>query len=112
MRKIISFLYTLLIFSCVFDAEKSDFITIEAHSNDCKISIDGIYSEVSDIKTIISDRLKELDSTEKSKFYAKLKFSEETTMGRVNDIKLELQKASILNLRYYTIEAKKCDSLE
>lgn len=101
MRKLL-FLIVLFHFSCAM--EESYFSTISTGTSKEKIQIDGIFAKVSDIPEAIKLRTKDLDSVQKSKFFVKLRVHTETSMGVIGDIKDELRKANVLNIRYYTLE--------
>jgi len=106
MRLVFSFLLIFFVMSCAF--EDPNFITIEAHGPNCSLEVDGFNTEISELPIAIQLKTQGLDSLQKSRFYVKLNFSEETNMGTVSDIKQELRKLNVLNVKYYSVKPKKC----
>jgi hypothetical protein len=80
-------------------------MTIETCDKSDDIFIDGRRSDVSGIEAAYYLNTKDMDSLQKSELNVKLKFEEGTTMGLVSDIKFELRKLNLLNVKYYeTVE--------
>ena len=65
-----------------------------------KIQLDDKFSEVSDIGDYIAAEREKRDEKERPKMTVSLKADEKTKMGLIQDIKLELRKASALKLNY------------
>ena len=103
MRKFLIFTLLLTLFSCAF--EEPYFMTIEASSDSERITIDDHFV-ISEIPVAIFLKTKDLDSVQRSKFFVKLKVEEGTNMGLISDIKNELRKANVLNIRYYMVKSK------
>ncbi|WP_298900237.1 hypothetical protein [uncultured Psychroserpens sp.] len=78
-------------------------IYIDADTDE-RIVIDDKYAELSEIPHAYYDKTKDLDSLQLAKFYVKLKIEKGATMGMVSDVKHELQKLNVLNLKYYQEE--------
>ena len=104
MRKFSLLILLLSFINCAF--EEPYFMTIVASSDSNKVVIDNHYAEISDIHLFILLKTKDLDSIQKSKFFIKLKVEKEATMGVIADIKNELRKANVLNIKYYVVEPK------
>jgi biopolymer transport protein ExbD len=65
-----------------------------------KIQLDDKFSEVGDISDYIAAEREKRDEKERPKMTVSLKADEKTKMGLVQEIKLELRKASALKLNY------------
>ena len=105
MKKIVCLLLGFCLHSCA--SEDSAFMTIYIDADtDETIMIDGKYAKLSEIPYAYYHKTKDLDSLQVETFYVKLKIEEGSTMEMVSDVKHELRKLNILNLKYYQEEYK------
>ncbi len=70
------------------------------HGTLSKIQLDDKFSKLSDIGDYIAAEREKRDEKERPKMTISLKADENTKMGLIQDIKLELRKASALKLNY------------
>ena len=70
------------------------------HGTLSKIQLDDKFSELSDISDYVAAEREKRDEKERPKMTISLKADEKTKMGLIQDIKLELRKASALKLNY------------
>lgn len=99
MKRMLLLVLFFNLLNCAF--EDPYFTIIETNANSNKIIIDNRFAKVSDIPVAIHNKIKDLDSVRKSKFYVKLKVEKGTTMGVIADIKYELRRINVLNICYY-----------
>jgi len=65
-----------------------------------KIQLDDSFKELSDIQDYVAAEREKRDEKERPKMTISLKADEKTRMGIIQDIKIELRKASALKLNY------------
>ncbi len=106
MRKIALVVFSILLISCAF--EDPYFSTIEVHHGPCTIRFDDSFTDLESLEWMIYSKKQSLDSIQNSKYYLKLKYSENVTKTMISDIENILRRRQVSKVKYYQIDKIYC----